>query len=125
MKILLSNKDIYNNTINLQQHFNEHSDLYLPVLVNFAIQKNFATLFKLSEIIEKIRNDVAKRYGEPNGDGSYFIAEDKREAASKELDQLMEAQQSVEISMIKIGDIKDLKMTSQQMASLLFMIEEE
>lgn len=124
MKIILSNKDIYNNTINLQQNFNDASDLYLPVLVNFAIQKNFATLFKLSEIIEKVRTDVAKRYGNSNGDGSYFIPEEKREIASKELDQLMEAQQSVDIYMIKIEDIKDLKMTSQQMASLLFMIEE-
>lgn len=126
MKILMSNLDIYQYTSNLANAFNEQENIQLPIMVNFAIQKNLYELSSVVNIIEKVRNDLGKKYGEYDSEeGNYFIPEENREKISNELNQLMEAQQNVDIKKIKLKDLEGINLTPAQMRSLLFMIEEE
>lgn len=126
MKILMSNLDIYQYTSNLANAFNEQENIQLPIMVNFAIQKNLYELSSVVNIIEKVRNDLGKKYGEyDSAEGNYFIPEENREKISNELNQLMEAQQNVDIKKIKLKDLEGISLTPAQMRSLLFMIEEE
>ena len=126
MKILMSNLDIYQYTSNLANAFNEQENVQLPIMVNFAIQKNLHELSSVVNIIEKVRNDLGKKYGEYDSEeGNYFIPEENREKISNELNQLMEAQQNVDIRKIKLKDLEGISLTPAQMRSLLFMIEEE
>ena len=126
MKILMSNLDIYQYTSNLANAFNEQENVQLPIMVNFAIQKNLHELSSVVNIIEKVRNDLGKKYGEYDSEeGNYFIPEENREKISNELNQLMEAQQNVDIKKIKLKDLEGINLTPAQMRSLLFMIEEE
>lgn len=125
MKILLSNEEIYNYTLNLSQQFNDEMSISLPSLINFAIEKNFKTLSDLFEPIQKTRMNIGKKYGKRLEDGSYQVEENNFDEAQKELENLMSAQQAAEIKMIKLSDLTDIKLTSSQMRALLFMIEEE
>jgi hypothetical protein len=125
MKILMSNKNINDATMALLINFNDQKDLVLPIPLNFAIQKNLMELARQNEIIEKMRNDIGNKYGQLQNDNSYFIPEDKREVVSKELQQLMSLEQSVDIRKVHLKDLDGLQLTSQQMQALLFMIEEE
>ena len=126
MKILMSNLDIYQYTSNLANAFNEQENIQLPIMVNFAIQKNLYELSSVVNIIDKVRNDLGKKNGEYDStEGNYFIPEENREKISNELNQLMEAQQNVDIKKIKLKDLEGISLTPAQMRSLLFMIEEE
>lgn len=125
MKILLSNEEIYNYTLNLSQQFNDEMSISLPSLINFAIEKNFKTLSDLFEPIQKTRINIGKKYGKRLEDGSYQVEENNFDEAQKELENLMSAQQAADIKMIKLSDLADIKLTSSQMRALLFMIEEE
>lgn len=125
MKVLLSNEEIYNYALNLNQQFNDEMSISLPSLINFAIEKNFKTLSDLLEPIQKTRMNIGKKYGKRLEDGSYQVEENNFDKAQQELENLMSAQQAAEIKMIKLSDLADIKLTSSQMRALLFMIEEE
>lgn len=126
MKILLTNNEIYNITLALNSSFGEEALLELPVMVNYNIQKNLKVLMDLSATIGEARAFIGKKYGTLEEDGgAYKISKENLEQAQQEMNKLMFAEELVEIKKIKLIDLKDIKLTSAQMAALLFMIEEE
>lgn len=124
-KISMSNLDIYNTALGLRDNFNLKRDLYIPAIVNFTIQKNLSTFLRLAEDIEKVRNDIGEKYGRLDESGqSFYVLPENRDMANRELSQLMRLEQTVEIRTIDIRDLQDLKLNSEQMQTLMFMIEE-
>ena len=125
MKILLNNKLIYEYTLSLKQNFNDNK-INLPIKLNYAIQRNLNTLSQIVETTEKMKMAIGERYGEYNSEtNSYQIPPEQVPNANKELNTLMEIEESVDIRKIKLSELENLSLTSEQMASLLFMIEEE
>lgn len=125
-KKLMSNLEIYNTALNLRDNFNSHRDLYLPAIVNFAIQKNLSNFLRMAEDIEKVRNDIGEKYGKLDEEKqSFYVSPENRDMANRELNQLMKLEQSVEVRTINIQELRDLKLNSEQMQTLMFMIEEE
>lgn len=126
MNILIDNKTLYESTKALNTEFGENYSKYLPVRVNFIIQSNLTTLLEKSRAIEKVRDSIGAKYGEFVAESNVFqICPENRKQAQKELDDLMEIEQKVDIKMIKLSDLESLEMTTSQMRALLFMIEEE
>lgn len=127
MKFLMSNRKIYEIVNKLSKEFNSfESGIDLPIRVNYAIQYNLTVLTELYLDIEKARNAVGQKYGEfLEEENSYKIKKENLEKAQRELDLLLEIQHGVNIITIKIKDLEETKLTSQQMAALIFMIEEE
>lgn len=121
----LKNKDIYNYNNNLTIAFNDNNK-YFPVKVNFIIQKNKRLLSGLSSEIDLYRRNIGELYGTlSEEEGVYNISKEKLSAAQKELNELMEVEQEVNIIMIPLKDIENLEFTSNQMDAMLFMINEE
>lgn len=109
---------------NLKNSFNDNLK-YHPAKIFFIIQKNISMLEILSKDIYRARDIIIKHYGTPNGNESFFIPEEVRETTQKELDDLLEIEQEVNILKLKFKDIEDLEFTSNQMEALMFMIDEE
>ncbi len=125
MKILLNNKLIYEYTLSLKQNFNDNK-INLPIKLNYAIQRNLNTLSQIVETTEKMKMAIGEKYGEYNSEtNSYQIPPEQVPNANKELNTLMEIEESADIRKIKLSELENLCLTSEQMASLLFMIEEE
>lgn len=126
MKKNMSNKDIYINTQALSKYFGAKEAVTLPTMVNYAIQKNLKNLTDSYEVIDKIRISIGMKYGvKVDGEDTYKIIPEKLEIAQKELEQLLEVEQLIEVRMIKLEDLKNIQLSSAQMQALLFMIEEE
>lgn len=119
----MTNAEIYGISEALNSAFNTE-ERYLPARVNFFIQKNRSVLARQVEIIEETRNSIIIHYGQSQSDGSYFVGEAKIAEANKELADLLNVNQEVNISMIKLSDLDGLDFTPSQMQALLFMIEE-
>lgn len=118
----MNNGLIYQYALNLNEALNDN-DLQMPVAVIFSIEKNKQTLMTVAQDVEKYRMDIIKKYGE-EVDGNYNVPQDKIEIANKELQDLFSIEQEVSIYKFNIEDLGDIKLTSNQMNAILFMIED-
>ena len=118
----MNNGMIYQYALALNEALNDN-DLPMPVAVIFSIEKNKQTLMAAAQDVEKYRMDIIKKYGE-EVDGNYNVPQDKIEIANKELQDLFSIEQEVNIYKFNIEDLGDIKLTSNQMNAILFMIED-
>lgn len=121
MPMKLSNGSIYQKALDLENTFNDN-DLLLPVAVIFSIEKNRQKLFAIAQDIEKYRMEIIKKYGQETNNGSYTVSTDKISEANAELLNLFAIEQNVDIYTFSIEDLGDVKLTSNQMNAILFMI---
>ena len=122
VSIKMNNGMIYQYALTLNEVLNDN-DLQMPVAVIFSIEKNKQTLMAIAQDVEKYRMDIIKKYGE-EVDGNYNVPQDKIEIANKELQDLFSIEQEVNIYKFNIEDLGDIKLTSNQMDAILFMIED-
>ena len=122
--MLMKNFEIYESAKAMNEAFADNTQ-YLPVKVNFFIQKNKSTLLALAQDIDAARMNIIRNYGESTEDGnSYSIPKEKIEIASKELNDLFEIEQEVDIKKVNIDNFPDnISLTTGQMEALMFMID--
>lgn len=122
MKML--NSEIYSHANQLLEAFQDNSQK-LPIKINFYLQKNKATLIEMAQEIEKTRMDIAYSYGELDTElNQFIIPPEKMIEASRELNDLFNLEQDVNIYMININSLSDdYDMTTAQMEAIMFMIE--
>lgn len=118
----MNNGMIYQYALTLNEALN-NNDLQMPVAVIFSIEKNKQTLMAVAQDVEKYRMDIIKKYGE-EVNGNYNVPQDKIEIANKELQDLFSIEQEIKIYKFNIEDLGDIKLTSNQMNAILFMIED-
>lgn len=122
----LNNQQILEHYECLHFAFNDNKK-YFPAKINYIIQKNIQNLKKLSKEIEIVKNNIVKHYGiqSEEDENLYTIPTEKRKTAQKELDDLLDFQQEINVFKIRLEDIEDLEFTSNQMEAIMFMIDEE
>ena len=120
----LTNNEIYMYAQNLIIAF-EDKNQKLPIKISFYLQKNKNTLLQLAQDIEQSRLEIARSYGELDEETSqYIIPSEKMEEASKELNDLFNLEQDVQIYTINIDSFgDDLTITTAQMEAIMFMID--
>lgn len=123
--MILTNGQIYDYASALMQEFYDDS-LKLPIKMNFYLQKNKKTLIDLAQEIEKNRIEIANNYGELDEETQqYQVPADKIESASKDLNELFNIEQDVNIYKISIDSLSDeFVLTTSQMETIMFMIED-
>jgi hypothetical protein len=120
----LTNFEIYNIAKAMNEAFQDGSQ-YLPIKVNFFIQKNKTTLLSLAQDIDNSRIAIVQNYGTMDETSNQFIVpEDKIEAANAELMDLFNITQEVDIKKINIDTLPDdISLSTAQMEALMFMID--
>lgn len=120
----LTNYEIYNIVTAYKEVF-QNFNQYLPVKVNFYLQKNMNVLAAAAQEVEQARLEVAKQYGILAEDGSgYSIPEDRIPQANQELNDLFSIEQELEIKTFSIEDFGSVELTPAQMQVIMFMIDE-
>lgn len=101
-------------------------ELKFPAKVNYAIQKNFKTLYSIYQELEIERVRVCQEYSTGLENGVYLFEDaEKRELAEKELNDLMVMEQEVNIMKFSIDALGDIELTSRQMDVLMNMIKDD
>ena len=97
----------------------------LPVKINFFLQKNLQVIAAASKEIEEARIKVAQDFGNLSEDGTqYIVPPDRMIDAQKELNDLFNLEQDLNIHMFKIDDFDGIELTYEQLSAIMFMIEE-
>lgn len=122
--IVMTNANIYEYALGFKNKFQD-AEMLMPAAVSFSIVKNKKTLFTLAEDIERYRVDILNKYHAVLNDDRLSISPDNVEAVNKELEDLLNISQEVNIYTFSIEELKDVSLTSSQMESILFMINEE
>ncbi len=120
----LSNQNIYTYATKLNEAFSDDSQK-LPIKINFYLQKNKNSLIDLAIQLEQERVKIITTYGVMNEeDGSYSFSQDNLNIAQKELEDLFNLEQEVNIYTVNIENLPDdISLTTAQMEAMLFMIE--
>ena len=120
----LTNQQIYNHAQNINRVFTDMK-VYLPVKVNFFLQKNSQLLLKLAQEIEEARLSIFQTYGDLTEDKTqYIIPSEKIPAASQEIEDLFSIEQEVDIVKFSIESFNNIELSLEQMNAIMFMIEE-
>lgn len=127
MKKCFSNEDIMTYTSLMVANFlTEEHDIILPIKVNYSLQINYLTFYNRAKKIEELRMEIGRKYGKKNEEtGSYEVPFENIPAAEKAINDLMEIEQNLDVMTIKLNDLSECNLTTQQMRTLIFMIEEE
>ena len=122
---MMTNEEIYSYAIGMVNNLFIDNENYLPAAVVYSLQKNKSTLVSIAEDIERSRANVLQHYSlEQNGD-QFKIDPAHVDDANKELNDLLSIQQEVKIYACTIEELADVKFTSAQMESIMFMIYED
>lgn len=124
MKRLFTNGELYSLSQNLIENPIKE-DTYIPIKLNFYIQKNIETIMSEYQKIEKHRINIVKHYGEFDDKCQITIPQDKIMEVNAELDTLSEIKQEVDLHMLTLDDIQDLQLSTGELKSIMFMIEEK
>lgn len=118
----LTNQKIYDAAMELASF---HIEGKLPIKINFFLQKNIQMLAAAAQEIEAARIGIAQEYGELNEDGNqYVVPPEKIALAQKEIIDLFNLEQDLNIHVFKLEDFDNIELTYQQLSSIMFMIEE-
>lgn len=121
---MMTNGEIYSYTVSLINSFT-NNDIYMPAAIAYSMQKNKATLMALAEDIEKGRVSIIQHYASSKEGDQYFIGPENVDAANAELNDLLSVSQEVKIYCFRIEDIESIQLTTAQIDSIMFMIDEE
>lgn len=119
----IKNNYIYQYYQDLAKAFLEETR-YFPVKVNFIIQKNLKILYQVAQEIEDMRLNIIHQYGEIYDNNEYHIFSENVEIANKELNDLANIEQDINILFLTLEDIENIELTPAQMGAILFMIKE-
>lgn len=121
----ITNKEIYEKVAEITAAFSNETK-YIPIKLNFAIQKNLATFSTLQQEIERARLKIAAEYGELDAENQrYIINKENEQKASQELNDLFNIEQEVDIRTCSLSQIEGIDLTLEQMQSIMFMIVED
>jgi hypothetical protein len=120
--VTMKNIDIYNAANGIAEAFNDATQ-YLPIKINFYIQKNKAILMALAQDIETSRLSIIQNYGAPTEDGEHYrIPNENLDIVQQELNDLFMLEQEVGIYKVDIDTLPDdISLTTGQMEALMFM----
>ena len=121
----MTNLEIFNIANSLLENFSD-VNMELPVKVNFYFQKNMTSIVAMAQEIDKARMAIFEKYGKLDSESNQYKFEpDVVETVNKELQDLFELEQEVKINMLKLDWFDGVNLTTQQVAALAYMIEEE
>ena len=122
MKKILTNREIFTIGNAFEGAF-QNDERYFPAKINFKIEKNRKNILDKMNEIEESRIKTIREFGEEK-DGQIQIPNEKVEKVNKEIAELFDIEQEMNIFMISFEDIENLEFTSAEMSALLFMIED-
>lgn len=122
---MMKNLEIYNLANALLEGFQDNN-MTLPVKVNFYFQKNMNAIVEMAQDIDKSRIAIFNKYGKRDEENNQYTFDPSvTDQVNQELQDLFELEQEVKINLLKLDWFDKVELTSQQVAAITFMIEDD
>ena len=122
---MMKNLEIYNLANALLEGFQDNN-MTLPVKVNFYFQKNMSAIVEMAQDIDKSRIAIFDKYGKRDEENNQYTFDPSvTDQVNQELQDLFELEQEVKVNLLKLDWFDKVELTSQQVAAITFMIEDD
>lgn len=122
---MMKNLEIYNLANALLEGFQDNN-MTLPVKVNFYFQKNMSAIVEMAQDIDKSRLAIFDKYGKRDEENNQYTFDPSvTDQVNQELQDLFELEQEVKVNLLKLDWFDKVELTSQQVAAITFMIEDD
>ena len=119
----MKNKEIFELYTALSNILGEPSK-NLGIKAKFKLAKNQLAIDKIYELIQKQHNAIIERYGEQKDDGVITVPPEKIDITKKEINELMEINNSVDLEKVTLDELEGAPITSETLIGLMPIIEE-
>lgn len=110
---------------NSQQTLPKLLNRELPAKVAYWIGKNANKIEIELRSIDKVRQDLIKKYGKEDEVTKTWNVTDGREEFNKDFNELMETETDINIGQFSLKDLGDIKLTGAEVSAIEFMLKEE
>lgn len=117
-------KIINNQIFSLYDGIMKFKTKELPIKVGFNILRNIQTIEPIYNSIIELKDNILVKYGEVQENGRVNIPNDKMEIVNKELYELGNIENDIELKIIKLSDIEDINLTVEDLEKLQIIIED-
>lgn len=103
----------------------EELKLPLNIKTSYILALTRQKLMPIVNLIQDKQVEIYKKYGEKSGRNEYKIPEEKIETAQLELNELLQVENEVEITKLKLDDFGDNNIPFYVIEKLLLIINNE
>lgn len=96
----------------------------LPIKQSYWLGKNASKIAIELKEVEKVRNDLIKKFGIENDNKMWSVPKDKQEEFFKSFNEVLEEEIEIGLTPISIKELGDIKLSGQEVADLEFMLTE-
>jgi len=97
----------------------------LPVKAAYNIMRNMKKIESEIKPFEESRLQLVKKYGKEDETGKTSVTEENLEDFYKDVASLLEEEIEVDIRLIKIDQLQEVKLTPTEIQFIVFMLEQE
>ena len=105
------------------QNLWDNKDFVINIKAGYALKRNLEILRPEIKIIQDLYKDIVLKYGQ-NVNGNINIPPENIDAANKEINDLMEIDNPVQIQYVDINLFKDNETNIENIKGLIHMIKE-
>ena len=109
--------DLYNGLCKL-----EEKKVQLPIIVGYGLAKDKTLLEEEVKLIYNFQHKILLKYGNYNNEKDIIVPKEKVDEANKELEELLNMENGIELVQIPITAFKDLQFTLEEMKALQYII---
>lgn len=109
--------DLYNGLCKL-----EEKKVQLPIVVGYGLAKDKTLLEEEVKLIYNFQHKILLKYGNYNNEKDIIVPKEKVDEANKELEELLNMENGIELVQIPITAFKDLQFTLEEMKTLQYII---
>lgn len=109
--------DLYNGLCKL-----EEKKIQLPIIVGYGLAKDKTLLEEEVKLIYNFQHKILLKYGNYNNEKDIIVPKEKVDEANKELEELLNMENGIELVQIPITAFKDLQFTLEEMKALQYII---
>lgn len=109
--------DLYNGLCKL-----EEKKIQLPIIVGYGLAKDKTLLEEEVKLIYNFQHKILLKYGNYNNEKDIIVPKEKVDEANKELEDLLNMENGIELVQIPITAFKDLQFTLEEMKALQYII---
>lgn len=98
-------------------------DLKLKVSMGYTFLKNKEKLYPEAKIIYEMRQQILMEYGTEDKNGDIVVLKENIEEVSQKINDLMDIENDVEVSMISLEDLEGYELNMEDIEAIQYMIK--
>lgn len=110
--------------VNLYEGLQSIKTIALPIQVTYVFLRDNQVLSPLYQAIMQCRDDLVRKYGAPQEDGTYTVPQENIGQFQEEINQLANIENQVELTKVSLSELSSLNLSMSELQAIMPIISE-